>query len=140
MKKSFIIDKDMPVVLGNCIRVWNVEKSEGTAYDGPDVFVCVHVESETGKDEYCILLDEKEFEQVKKNGIPCDDLDMIAGRIYPRFDKVERKNYYCVKMKDWENKEFVAMFDIGDWSKFYMAAISHPKSCTKKNLLTDILD
>lgn len=141
MEKSFIIDKNMRVALGNCIRVRNVEKSEGTAYyDEPDVFVCVQVENETGENEYCILLDEKEFEQAKKNGIPCGSLNMVAGRIYPKFNRANSKNYFCVKMKDWENEEFVAMFEIGDWSKFYTAAINHPKSCTCKSFLTDILD
>ena len=140
MKQSFIVDANMPIVLGNCIRVKNVEQSEGLVSGEPEVFVCVQVENETGKNEYAILLTEDEFEKVKANAVMCDDENMIAGRIYTRFDKIESKNYYCVKMKDWTNRVFIAMFEIGDWSKCYMQAINHPKSCTRKSLLTDILD
>ena len=61
MKNSMILDSDMPVVLGNCIRVENVEKRNGVApLDDEGVFVCVQVENETGKDEYCILLTQAE--------------------------------------------------------------------------------
>ena len=138
MGQSFIIDKNMPVALGNCIRVKNVEQSEGLAHNEPDVFVCIQVENETGENEYCILLDEEKFAQVRKNAMFCDDGNMVAGRIYTRF--VKFRNCYCVKLKDWTNQVFIALFDIGEWSRCYVNAIAHPKSCTRKSLLTDVLD
>lgn len=138
MKNSMILDSDMPVVLGNCIRVENVEKNNGVApSDDEDVFVCVQVENETGKDEYCILLTQEEFDRLPRiEGM--DDRRMIAGRIYAKY--VGNKNYYLVKMKGYDGIGFVGIFEIGFWADCFERAITHPRSCTKKGFITDMLD
>ena len=123
-----IIDKGMPIVLGNCVRVRN---------DEVDVLVCVQVESNDGKDEYCILLTEDELKKLPRMVADCGDV-VVAGRIYVKF--IGGKNYYCVKLKDWNGAEFVGAFDIGFWRKCFERAMDNPKSCTKKGIVTDILD
>lgn len=138
MKNSMILDNDIPVVLGNCIRVENVEKSNLVAPVGDeDVLVCVQVENENGKDEYCILLTQDELDRIPRfEGM--DERQMVAGRIYTRF--IGDKNYYLVKMKGYDGVVFVGMFDIGFWADCFRRAVTHPKSCTKKSLITDIFD
>ena len=138
MKNSMILDNDMPVVLGNCIRVENVEKRNGVASsDDEDVFVCVQVENENGQDEYCILLTQDEFDRLPRiEGM--DDSRMIAGRIYAKF--IRDKNYYLVKMKGYDGIGFVGIFEIGFWADCFERAITHPMSCTTKGFITDILD
>jgi hypothetical protein len=138
MKNSMILDRDIPVVLGNCIRVENVEKSNGVApSNDEDVLVCMQVESENGKDEYCILFTLDEFDRIPRlEGM--DERQMIAGRIYMKF--IGYKNYYLVKMKGYDGIGFVGMFDIGFWADCFKRAITHPNSCTKKGFITDILD
>ena len=138
MKNSMILDNDMPVVLGNCIRVENVEKRNGVApSNDEDVFVCVQVENENGQDEYCILLTQDEFDRIPRvEGM--DGSQMIAGRIYTKF--IRDKNYYLVKMKGYDGIGFVGMFEIGFWADCFKRAIAHPMSCTKKGFITDILD
>lgn len=138
MKNSMILDRDISVTLGNCIRVKNVEKSNGVASsDDEDVLVCMQVENENGKDEYCILFTLDEFDRIPRlEGM--DESQMIAGRIYVKF--IGHKNYYLVKMKGYDGIGFVGMFDIGFWADCFKRAITHPKSCTKKGFITDILD
>ena len=34
----------------------------------------------------------------------------------------------------------VGVFDIGAWATYFRRAISHPMSCTKKSLITDLFD
>ena len=138
MKNSMILDSSMPVVLGNCIRVNNVEKQLGTTNDGEDdLFICVQVESENGKDEYCILLTQREFDKlprIEQAGMG----DMVAGRIYRKF--IEDTNYYLVLLRGYDGSQFVGKFEIGFWAKCFQRAIMHPKSCTRKGILTDMAD
>ena len=138
MKNSMILDSDIPVVLGNCIRVENVEKRNGVApVDDDDVLVCVQVENETGNDEYCILLTQDELDRIPRaEGM--DESRMVAGRIYTRF--IGDRNYYLVRMKGYDGIGFVGMFEIGFWADCFRRAITHPMSCTRKGFITDILD
>ena len=131
---STLIEENLPVVMGNCIRVDNVDKLDDKE---PDQFICIQVENETGKEEYPILLTEDEFKNIKR-WLPNEMKTMIAGRIYIKF--FVDANYYCVKLRIGKNKSFVGIFRISDWIKYFKRAAAHPKSCTKKNIITDILD
>ena len=133
-----ILDTNIPIVMGNCIHVANCEKKENTSLAAEaDVFICIQIENENGKDEYSILMTQEEFDNLKKGVFP--DMDkMIFGRIYPKF--ITNKNFYCVKLKENNDNVFVGIFDIGDWAEFYKRAIEHPKSCTRKSMLTNLLD
>ena len=133
-----ILDTNLPVVMGNCIHVLNVEKEQNPRLKNEaDVFVCIQVENENGKDEYCILLTQEEYDKLEKATFS-DMKEMVAGRIYTKF--INDNNYYCVKMKDSTGDVFVGVFDIGDWSDYFKRALSHPQSCTKKKILTDLFD
>lgn len=125
-----VIDKKMPIVLGSCVRVKNAEGN-------PGVLVCIQVESNDGRDEYCILLTEDELRKLPRLIADFDDI-VVAGRIYVKF--INGSNYYCVKLKDWNGTEFIAAFDIGFWRKCFERAAANPDSCTKKGIITDLLD
>ena len=135
---SKILDTNLPVVMGNCIHVVNVEKELNPRLTNEaDVFICIQVENEEGKDEYCILLTQDEYDKLKKGTFP-NMKDMIPGRIYHKF--IVDNNFYCVKLKDPSGEVYVGVFDIGDWSKYFQRALSHPQSCTKKHIITDLFD
>lgn len=133
-----ILDKDFPVHMGNCIHVVNCDKeSNPKLVKEPDVFICIQVEDETGKDEYPILMTQDEFDKLEKAVFP--DMDnMIPGRIYSKF--LLKTNFYCVKLKEDNGQVYVGVFDIGAWATYFRRAISHPMSCTKKSLITDLFD
>jgi len=129
-----IIDKSMKVVLGNCIRVSNMEKKHRLE---ASVYVCIQVESEDGRDEYAILLTQGEYDKI----IKADTVEMkgmVPGRIYHRH--ILGKNYYAVRLKGYDDLEFIGLFEIPDWKKFFERALKHPESCTKKGIITDLLD
>lgn len=129
----YIYDEDMPIILGNCIRVLNADSTK----EEHDSFVCIQVESEDGRTEYPILMTLLEYDKLEH--VVNDDMKkMVAGRIYPAF--IHGKNYYCVKLNGYDKEEYIGIFDIGDWAKYYRRAVEHPKSVTKKSLLTDIFD
>lgn len=134
MDAPMIIDKGRKVVLGNSIRVSNIEKKHRLE---ADVYICIQVESEDGKEEYPILLTPSEYiglsktDAIRKEG-------MVSGRVYTRFFKY--KNFYVVRLTGYDDEDFVAVIDIADWKKFYERALKHPNSCTKKGMLTDLLD
>ena len=133
-----ILDKDMSVVMGNCIHVVNCEKKDDARYAAEDdVLICIQVENESGREEYPILMTQDEFDKLEKGYLPDMD-DMVMGRIYPKF--ITDKNFYCVKLKENTNDIYVGIFDIGDWSTYYRRAIDHPKSVTHKSMITDLFD
>lgn len=133
-----IIDIHMPIVMGNCIHVLNIEKEvDSKLSKEPNVFICIQVENEDGKVEYPILMTQDEYDKLERAVFP-NMKDMIAGRIYVMF--IRDNNYYCVKLKDVNGDVFVGVFDIGDWAEYYKRATHHPKSVTKKSIITDILD
>ncbi len=134
METPMIIDKNMKVVLGNCIRVSNVEKKHRLE---ANVYVCIQVESEDGKEEYPILLTQGEYDNIMKTDT-VDMKGMISGRIYTKF--MLFKNFYIIRLRGYDDSEFVAVFDIAAWKKYFERALKHPNSCTKKGIITDILD
>lgn len=133
-----ILDKDLPIHMGNCIHVVNCEKKSNlNLAKEPDVFICIQVEDETGKDEYPILMTQDEFDKLEKAVLP--DMDsMIPGRIYHKF--LINTNRYCVKLKEDNGQVYVGVFDIEAWATYFKRAISHPMSCTKKSFITDLFD
>ena len=134
-----ILDSNLPVVMGNCIHVGNIEKrTDPKLKDEDDVLICIQVENEYGNEEYPILMTQDEFDNKLKKGSLVDIKIMKPGRIYPKF--LWTTNYYCVKLRDNENNVFIGFFNIKDWAKYFQRALTHPKSCTKKTIFTDILD
>ena len=134
MDAPMIIDKNRKVVLGNSIRVSNIEKKHRLE---ADVYICIQVESEDGKEEYPILLTPSEYSGLQKTDAIKTD-GMVSGRIYTKF--IGYKNYYVIRLTGYDDDEFVAFIDIADWKKYYERALKHPNSCTKKGMLTDLLD
>ena len=132
--ESPIIDKSMKVALGNCIRVSNMEKKHRLE---ANVYVCIQVESEDGNEEYAILLTQGEFDKIMKTDT-IDMKGMVSGRIYTKF--LLFKNFYTVRLKSYDGTEFVGVFDIAEWKKYFERALKHPNSCTKKGFVTDLLD
>ena len=132
-----ILDKNLSVALGNCIHVLNVEKQNNPNLKEDDVFICIQVENESGDKEYSIHMTQSEMDSLKKGNL--SDMDkMIFGRIYHKF--IVDTNYYCVKLRDNSGDVYVGIFNIAKWSSYYKRAVTHPMSCTKKSLWTDLFD
>ncbi len=129
-----IIDTDMPIKMGNCIHVQNCDKA---CHDDFETYICIQVEEETGDEEYAILVTDEELSKTKRY-VAKDTVNMIPGRIYTKF--ILGENFYCVKLNDKKGGTFVAAFPIRDWVVYFKRAISHPNTCTKKSLMTDLLD
>ena len=136
------LDKRMLVMLGNCIRVLNTEKTAhpDKLSDEPDVFYCIQVENNSGAEEveYPILIPEDEFNKLEPVFPEGDKfLKMKPGRIY--FENDNGKNFYCIKLRT-PDECFVVMFPIATFKRYYELAQSHPSCCTKKNWFVNLFD
>lgn len=132
------IDRKVPVFLGNCIRVENVEKKldGGRLASEPDRFVCIQVEEEDGYEEYCILLTELELDRLPR--VDASLGGAVQGRAYRRF--IGGYNVFCIRLKDWNGGVFTCVFSALKWKECYERALLHPKSCTVKNRIVDFFD
>lgn len=131
------LDKNLPVALGNCIHVMNLEAgSPGHANEDP-VLVCIQVEDKTGQREYPILLTQMEYESLRRVQ-PVDMDDRKFGRCYNQF--IEDTNYFVIKLRDASGSVSCGLFEIGFFGKCYERAITHPKSVTRKNFIRDLMD
>ena len=134
-----ILDTDLPVKLGYCIHVVNCEKEEDPKghVDEPPVFICIQLETEDGNVEYPVLLTDEEYSKVEK-GYSTDMNKLVAGRTYPTFRF--RRNCYDIVIKDWTGETCIGFFKREEIVAYYKRALYHPKSVTKKSLITDLFD
>lgn len=140
MSNSHTIDKNK-IVLGQCVRVQNVEKKnnpKARRFEADD-YVAIQIEDYDGNDEKCILLtyiEHTDMESVELNKSMLNN--MVAGRLYPV--KLGRKDTYLLKVNHWDGRTRVLRMSFGQLADADARAIKHPMSCTKKSILTDLFD
>lgn len=140
MSNSHAIDKNK-IVLGQCVRVQNVEKKinpKARRFEA-DEYIAIQIEDYEGTEEICILLthiEHTDMESVQLNKSMLDN--MIAGRMYPVV--LGKKTTYLVKVNHWDGRTRVLRMSYSQWTDAVYRADKHPKSCTKKSILTDLFD
>ena len=140
MSNKHIVDK-LDIILGQCVRVQNVEKKDNPKarrFEADD-YVAIQIEDYDGNDEKCILLtyiEHTDMESVELNKSMLNN--MVAGRLYPV--KFGRKDTYLIKVNHWDGRTRVLRMSYAQLSTAAYRAAKHPKSCTKKSILTDLFD
>ena len=140
MSNSHAIDRNK-IVLGQCVRVQNVEKqdnSKARRFEA-DEYVAIQIEDYDGNEEQCILLthiEHTDMESVELNYSMLNN--MVAGRLYPV--KLGRKDTYLIKVDHWDGRTRVLRMSRVQLLNASYRAAKHPKSCTKKSILTDLFD
>ena len=140
MSNSHAIDKNK-IVLGQCVRVQNVEKkddSKARRFEA-DEYIAIQIEDYTGNEEQCILfthIEHTDMESVELNYSMINN--MVAGRLYPV--KLDKKDTYLLKVNHWDGRTRVLRMSRVQLLNASYRAAKHPKSCTKKSILTDLFD
>ena len=140
MSNEHAIDKNK-IVLGQCVRVQNVEKKNDPKKRRfeADEYIAIQIEDYDGNGEMCLLLthiEHTDMESVELNKSMLNN--MIAGRMYPV--TIGRKKTYLVKVDHWDGRTRVLRMSYSQWTSAAYRAANHPKSCTKKSMLTDMFD
>lgn len=132
---------DLKVELGTCIRVKNVEKQENPKRRAADAneYIAIQIEGYTGDAEECILLTHVEHTDMETVQIPEGLMKhMVFGRLYPvTLGKVKT---CLIKVKHWDGRERILRLSDSQYRSAKYRACTHPKSCTKKAWLTDLMD
>ena len=140
MSNEHAIDKNK-IVLGQCVRVQNVEKKNNPKkrrFEADD-YVAIQIEDYDGNDEKCILLtyiEHTDMESVELNKSMLNN--MIAGRLYPV--TLGRKETFLVKVNHWDGRTRVLRMSQGQLYTAGYRAYRHPNSCTKKSIIADLFD
>ena len=130
---------DIKIVLGQCVRVHNTEKKQGKDRAGAATYVAMQVEDENGDNERCLLFTETEFTDMEFIRLPESIYGgMKLGRLYPA--EIAKHCCYLVKSRHWNGGIIVKRISITQLTKADNRAAKHPESCTKKSLLTDLMD
>lgn len=135
-----VIDKE-DVVLGQCIRVWNVERQKDIKKHIHECaqYIAIQVEDYSGKKEYCILLTHINHTDMESVQLPMSMMNnMVDGRLYPVV--IARKDTYLIKVAHWDGRTRILRISRKQLQEATDRAISHPMSCTKKTMLTDMFD
>lgn len=140
MSNAHAIDKNK-IVLGQCVRVQNVEKKnnpKARRFESDD-YIAIQIEDYDGNEEQCILLTHIEHTDMEVVELNCSMLNnMVAGRLYPV--TLGRKKTYLVKVNHWDGRTRVMRMSYAQLATAVYRATKHPKSCTKKSILTDLFD
>ena len=133
-----VID-DLKIELGTCIRVYNVEKKEYPCkYKSDEAeYLAIQVEAFEGDEERCILMTHIEHTDAATVELSFA-VNMVFGRLYPVI--INRKRLYLCKVKHWNGNVRIIRFTQKLLDKCDIRAKKHPKSCTKKSWLTDMMD
>ena len=140
MSNEHAIDKNK-IVLGQCVRVQNVEKKDNPKarrFEADD-YVAIQIEGYDGNEEKCLLLtyiEHTDMESVELNKSMLNN--MIAGRLYPV--TIGRKDTYLIKVNHWDGRTRVLRMSRVQLLNASYRADKHPKSCTKKSIITDLFD
>ena len=140
MSNEHAIDKNK-IVLGQCVRVNNVEKKNNPKKRRfeSDEYVAIQIEDYSGNDEHCILLtiiEHTDLETVELNKSMLNG--MVTGRLYPV--TFGNKKTYLLKVNHWDGRTRVLRMSYSQLVSAEYRASKHPKTCTKKSLLTDLMD
>lgn len=131
-----IIDKNLKVVLGQLIRVKNLNKkpTENALY------VSLQVKDENGNNERCILLSEKEVTKLEIEKIKADFLysNMKAGVIY-RFI-INNHETNLIKVLNYEKKNLIFKISNNLLLIAEKRALRNEEDLTKKGFFVDLFD
>lgn len=131
-----IIDKNLKVVLGQLIRVKNLNKkpTENALY------VSLQVKDENGNNERCILLSEKEVTKLEIEKIKADFLysNMKAGVIY-RFI-INNHETNLIKVMNYEKKNLIFKISNNLLLIAEKRALRNKEDLTKKGFFVDLFD
>ena len=128
-----IIDTDLKVVLGQLIRVKNLQKKPNENA----VYVAVQVEDENGNNERCLLFTE----------IECSDMQniysailekMLYGRLYKFI--LDNKETFVVRVKNKDLKDRYLRISKTQLSKAEKRALNNKQDLTKKAMFVDMFD
>jgi hypothetical protein len=132
---------DMPIKLGQLIRVRNVERSKDLKNHRAESieYVSLQIEDEDSNNERCILFTHIEHTDMESVGLPEVLTEkMVYGRLYPCIIG-KRSTFFC-KVKHWDGRTRILRISKTQLTKMDKRAKAHPDSCTKKSLLTDMMD
>lgn len=131
-----IIDKNLKVVLGQLIRVKNLNKkpTENALY------VSLQVKDENGNNERCILLSEKEVTKLEIEKIKADFLysNMKAGVIYTFIINNHETN--LIKVMNYEKKNLIFKISNNLLLIAEKRALRNKEDLTKKGFFVDLFD
>ena len=140
MSNEHTIDKNK-IVLGQCIRVKNVEKQNNFKkhrFDA-DEYIAIQIEDCDGSNEQCILLTQIEHTDMESVELDSSMVKcMVSGRLYPV--KIGKTKTYLLKVNHWDGRIRILRISYCQLYKGLYRATNHPKSCTQKSALTDLFD
>lgn len=130
---------DLKVELGTCIRVYNVEKKEDPKkYKSSNAeYLAIQVEDFDGNNERCILMTHIEHTDATSVKLSFME-EMVAGRLYPTV--IGGKELYLCKVKHWDGRVRILRISGSLLKRCDIRGQKHPKSCTKKSWITDLMD
>lgn len=118
--------------MGQLIRVENLKRKWNLA---AREYLVIHVENETGKREYPIMLTRAEY---LKLAVVYLDVPLKAGRLYP-FQQGNTYRY-MLKVIDEDNAECTVLLSDKMLSAFSKRASKNPEDVPKKGMFTNLLD
>lgn len=128
-----IIDKNLKIVLGQLIRVKNLNKR----LHENNIYVSLQVEDENGENERCLLFTEIQTADMEKVSGNLFD-NCILGRIYKCIIGKIKTNIIKIKNYNGDIKYF--RLSNTQLLKAEKRASKNLEDLTKKNKLTDLLD
>lgn len=128
-----IIDKDLKIVLGQLIRVKNLNKK----LHENEIYVSLQVEDEDGNNQRCILFTEIQLADMEKVfGSMFDSL--IYGRIYKCI--IGRIKTNIIRIKNFNGEDKFLRVSNTQLLKAEKRALRNLEDLTVKSKLTDLLD
>lgn len=118
--------------MGQLIRVENLKRKWNLA---AREYLVIHVENDTGKSEYPIMLTRAEYLRL---AVVYLDVPIKAGRLYPF--QMGNTYRYLLKVIDEDNAECIVLLSDKMLSAFSKRASNNPEDVPKKSMLTDLLD
>lgn len=142
MDNNHVIDSNK-IVLGQCIRVKNVEKENYPKVyaNQNDMYIAIQIEDESGAEESecCILLTELEHTDMEYVKLPeVMTKNMVTGRLYNV--NIGKINTYLLKVHHWDKRERIIRISKSQLKRAKYRAKKHQQSCTTKSMLTDMVD
>jgi hypothetical protein len=128
-----IIDKDLKVVLGQLIRVKNLNRR----LHENEIYVSLQIKNEDKSGERCILFTEIETADMEKIGGSFLE-SLVCGRIYKCLIGKHTTNIIKVKNFNKETKFF--RVSNSQLAKAEKRALRNQEDLTKKSLWTDMMD
>ena len=128
-----IIDSNLKVVLGQLIRVKNLNKLP----TANQIYIALHVQDEDGENQRCLLMTEIECSDMQKVYSKFFD-KMIYGRLYDFL--INKKHTFVVRVKNYNGQDRFFRISKTQLFKFQKRAQKNLQDLPKKSYFTDLLD